>query len=34
MDNIAVLSAILLAGAALFVVVFALVAALMVALDN
>jgi hypothetical protein len=34
MDNIAVLSAILLAGAALFVGVFALVAALIVALDN
>jgi len=34
MDNIAVLSAILLGGAILFVGVFALVAALIVALDN
>jgi hypothetical protein len=34
MDNIAVLSAILVVGAVLFVGVFALVASLMVALDD
>jgi hypothetical protein len=34
MDNITLISAILLAGAIIFMGVFALVAALMVALDN
>jgi hypothetical protein len=34
MDNIIILSTILLAGAIIFIGVFALVAALMVALDN
>ena len=34
MDNIAILSAILLAGALTFVGVFAVVASLLVALDN
>jgi hypothetical protein len=34
MDNIAILSAILLVGGLLFVITFALVASLLVALDN